>query len=74
MNIRYEIEKRNVPSLFTSFGKAVNTKEDFEALKPTEEAIEAVTAELDRLGFSTEARKKLKKFDALIERLCERGL
>lgn len=47
---------------------------DFEALKPTEEAIEAVTAELDRLGFSTEARKKLKKFDALIERLCERGL
>lgn len=47
---------------------------DFEALKPTEEAIEAVTAELGRLGFSTEARKKLKKFDALIERLCERGL
>jgi len=47
---------------------------DYEALKPTEEAIEAVTAELDRLGFSTEARKKLKKFDALIERLCERGL
>ena len=47
---------------------------DYEALKPTEEAIEEVTAELDRLGFSTEARKKLKKFDALIERLCERGL
>lgn len=47
---------------------------DYEALKPTEEAIEAVTAELDRLGFSTEARKKLRKFDALIERLCERGL
>ena len=47
---------------------------DYEALKPTEEAVEAVTAELDRLGFSTEARKKLKKFDALIERLCERGL
>jgi len=47
---------------------------DAESLKPTEEAIEAVTAELDRLGFSTEARKKLKKFDALIERLCERGL
>ena len=47
---------------------------DYETLKPTEEAVEAVTAELDRLGFSTEARKKLKKFDALIERLCERGL
>lgn len=47
---------------------------DFEALKPTEEAIEAVTAELDKLGFSSEARKKLKKFDSLIDRLCERGL
>ncbi len=47
---------------------------DAESLKPTEEAIETVTAELDRLGFSTEARNKLKKFDALIERLCERGL
>ena len=47
---------------------------DFEALKPTEEAIEAVNAELGKLGFSTNARKKLKKFDSLIEKLCERGL
>lgn len=47
---------------------------NLDELKPTAEAIETVTAELDRLGFSTEARKKLKKFDALIERLCERGL
>lgn len=47
---------------------------NLDELKPTAEAIETVTAELDRLGFSTEARKNLKKFDALIERLCERGL
>lgn len=47
---------------------------NLDELKPTAEAIETVTAELDRLGFSTEARKKLKKFDTLIERLCERGL
>lgn len=47
---------------------------NLDELKPTAEAIETVTAELDRLGFSTKARKKLKKFDALIERLCERGL
>lgn len=47
---------------------------DCDKLKPSEEAIEAVTVELDKLGFSSEARKKLKKFDALIERLCERGL
>ena len=47
---------------------------DFEALKPTEEAIEAVNAELGKLGFSTKARKKLKKFDSLIEKLCGRGL
>lgn len=47
---------------------------NLDELKPTAEAIETVTAELDRMGFSTEARKKLKKFDALIERLCERGL
>ena len=47
---------------------------NLDELKPTAEAIETVTAELDRLGFSTEARKKLNKFDTLIERLCERGL
>lgn len=47
---------------------------NFEALKPTKETIEAVTAELNKLGFSSKARKKLKKFDSLIDRLCERGL
>lgn len=34
MNIKQEIEKRNIPSLFTSFGKTVATSDDFEALKP----------------------------------------
>ena len=47
---------------------------DYTELQPTEEALQAVTAELDALGFSSEARKKLKKFDSLIERLGERGL
>lgn len=47
---------------------------DIEAIKPTNEAIEDVAAELNRLGFSTEAGKKLKKFDALIERLCKTRL
>lgn len=47
---------------------------NYEELKPTEEAIEELTAELDKLGFNTESRKKLKDFDSLINRLCERGL
>ena len=47
---------------------------DYEALKPTTKAIEAVTAQLDKLGFSTKTRKNLKKFDNLIDKLCERGL
>ena len=34
MSIKDMISERNVPSLFTSFGKDINTKEDFEALKP----------------------------------------
>lgn len=54
--------------------KEIFSPVNYEELKPTAEAIEAVTAELDKLGFSTEARKKLKKFDSLIEKLCERGL
>jgi hypothetical protein len=47
---------------------------NYEELKPTEEAIEELTGELDKLGFNTESRKKLKDFDSLINRLCERGL
>ena len=39
MNIKHELEKRNIPSLFTSFGKTVSTKEDFEALKPEIKAL-----------------------------------
>ena len=34
MTIKEDILKRNVPSLFTSFGKTIKTKEDFEALVP----------------------------------------
>lgn len=34
MNIKERIKELNVPSLFTSFGRPVSTKEDFEALKP----------------------------------------
>lgn len=47
---------------------------NYEELKPSEEAIAALTAELNALGFSTKARKKLKKFDDLIDKLCERGV
>ena len=34
MNIKARLAELNVPSLFTSFGKDIKTKEDFEALKP----------------------------------------
>lgn len=34
MNVKERIKELGVPSLFTSFGKSINTKEDFEALKP----------------------------------------
>lgn len=40
-----------------------------DTLKPSQEAIEEVTAELTKLGFSSDARKKLKYLDAFIERL-----
>jgi hypothetical protein len=39
MNIKENILNRNVPSLFTSFGKTVETKEDFEALVPEIKAL-----------------------------------
>lgn len=40
-----------------------------ETLKPSQEAIEEITAELTKLGFSSDARKKLKYLDAFIDRL-----
>ena len=40
-----------------------------DTLKPSQEAIEEVTAELTKLGFSSDARKKLRYLDAFIERL-----
>ena len=40
-----------------------------ETLKPSQEAIEEVTAELTKLGLSSDARKKLKYLDAFIDRL-----
>lgn len=40
-----------------------------DTLKPSQEAIEEVTAELTKLGFSSDARKKLKYLDAFIDRL-----
>lgn len=42
-----------------------------EELKPTEEAITAVKAELSKLGISSNARKTLKDFDTLIAKLGE---
>ena len=46
---------------------------DIEELKPTQEAIDAVTAELTELGFTTKARKKLKNFDRYIAILMGEG-
>lgn len=40
-----------------------------DTLKPSQEAIEEVTAELTKLGFSSDARKKLRYLDAFIDRL-----
>lgn len=46
---------------------------DPEELKPTKEAIDAVTAELTELGYTTKARKKLKNFDRYIALLMGEG-
>ena len=46
---------------------------DIEELKPTQEAIDAVTAELTELGFTTKARKKLKNFDRYMAILMGEG-
>lgn len=53
--------------------REIFTPIDYFSLRPTEEAIEAVTKELSSLGFGSEARKKLKKFDSLIEKLSGGG-
>ena len=47
---------------------------DYEELKPTPEAIDAVTAEIEKLGFTQKAINRLKDFDTFIEKLSERGL
>ena len=41
--------------------------------KPTKEAIDAVTAELTELGYTSKARKKLKNFDSYIALLMGEG-
>lgn len=46
---------------------------DIEELKPTKEAIEAVTTELTELGLTTKARKQLKNFDRYIALLMGEG-
>lgn len=46
---------------------------DAESLKPSQEAIEEVTAELTKLGLSSKARKKLKYLDAFIDHLMNSG-
>lgn len=46
---------------------------DTEELKPAKEAIDAVTAELTELGFTSKARKKLKNFDRYIALLMGEG-
>lgn len=46
---------------------------DPEELKPTKEAIDAVTAELTELGYTTKARKNLKNFDRYIALLMGEG-
>ena len=38
-------------------------------LKPSQKAIEEITEELTKLGFSSDARKKLKYLDAFIDHL-----
>lgn len=46
---------------------------DPEELKPTDRAIDSVTATLTGYGFTNTARKELKNFDALIAQLCREG-
>lgn len=49
--------------------KELFTPLEADTLKPSKESIEEITAELTKLGLSSEARKKLKYLDAFIDRL-----
>jgi hypothetical protein len=49
--------------------KEVFSPLEIDTLTPTKEAIEGVKAELTKLGFSSNARKRLKYLDAFIDRL-----
>ena len=60
-----EAEKQHKRAIIKEAFRPLET----ETLKPSQEAIEEITAELTKLGFSSEARKKLKYLDAFIDRL-----
>lgn len=49
--------------------KELFTPLEADTLTPSQEAIEEITAELTKLGLSSDARKKLKYLDAFIDRL-----
>lgn len=53
--------------------KAIFTPLEADKLKPTQEAIDAVTADISKLGFTTVARKKLKYLDSFIAQLTGEG-
>jgi len=53
--------------------KAIFTPLDADKLKPSQEAIDAVTADIEKLGYSTTARKKLKYLDSFIDQLRGEG-
>jgi hypothetical protein len=60
-----EAEKQHKRAIIKEAFRPLET----ETLKPSQEAIEEITAELTKLGFSSDARKKLKYLDAFIDRL-----
>lgn len=60
-----EAEKKHKRAII----KEIFTPLEADTLKPSQEAIEEITAELTKLGFSSDARKKLKYLDAFLDRL-----
>ena len=60
-----EAEKQHKRAIIKEAFRPLET----ETLKPSQEAIEEITAELTKLGLSSDARKKLKYLDAFIDRL-----
>lgn len=60
-----EAEKQHKRAIIKEAFRPLET----ETLKPSQEAIEEITAELTKLGFSSDARKKIKYLDAFIDRL-----